>query len=77
MPQVSRIGPFVAGVIDPYDGRFVLGLTWRATPVTGEAKANDDVAELRWFAPADLPDEAEFAFPSQPGLVALWRDEHA
>ena len=71
------IGPFVAAVVDPYDDRFVLGLTWRATPVGGVARADDDVAELRWFAPDELPRAEEFAFPSQPGLAALWRDEHA
>jgi hypothetical protein len=55
----------------------VLGLTWRATALAGDAHANDDIAELRWFAPDELPAPDEFAFPSQPGLVALWRDEHA
>jgi ADP-ribose pyrophosphatase YjhB (NUDIX family) len=71
------VGPFVAAVVDPYGDRFVLGLTWRARAVAGVAEANDDVAELRWFAADELPHADEFAFPSQPGLVALWRDEHA
>jgi ADP-ribose pyrophosphatase YjhB (NUDIX family) len=72
-----EIGAFVAAVVDPYADRFVLGLTWRATARDGEARANDDVAELHWFAHEELPPPDEFAFPSQPGLVALWRDEHA
>jgi hypothetical protein len=36
----------------------------------GEPRAADDVAELRWFAPDELPDE--MAFPSQHGVLRAW-----
>jgi ADP-ribose pyrophosphatase YjhB (NUDIX family) len=75
-----ELGEFLGAWLDPYDGRVVLGLTWAATAPAGEARAADDVAELHWFAPAELPAPEEFAFPSHPELASLWasrRNEHA
>jgi ADP-ribose pyrophosphatase YjhB (NUDIX family) len=60
---------FIGGVVDPYDHYFVLGLTYIVTG-DGDPVANDDVEELRWFAPADLP--TEMAFPSQNTVLAAW-----
>jgi ADP-ribose pyrophosphatase YjhB (NUDIX family) len=65
-------GEFLAAFLDPYDGRFVLGLTWAATAPSGDPRPDDDVAELRWFAPDEIPSAGEFAFPSHPGLAELW-----
>jgi ADP-ribose pyrophosphatase YjhB (NUDIX family) len=55
--------------IDPYDGYFVLGLSWLVRG-EGEPRAADDVAELAWFSADELPDE--MAFPSQAGILRRW-----
>ncbi len=60
---------FLGGVVDPYDHYFVLGLTYIVTG-DGEPVANDDVEELRWFAPDEIP--SEMAFPSQNAVLATW-----
>jgi 8-oxo-dGTP diphosphatase len=57
--------------IEPYGDRFVFSVTYRAT-ASGEPAAADDVAELRWFAPAELP--AEMAFPGQESVLREWAD---
>lgn len=73
-------GEFRGAWLDPYDGRFVLGLTWDAMVLSGEPRPADDVAELWWAAPDELPSPEEFAFASHPRVVSLWaarRHEHA
>jgi 8-oxo-dGTP diphosphatase len=55
--------------LEPYDHYFVLGLTWLVTG-EGEPQAADDVAELAWFGPAELP--AELAFAHQHELLRAW-----
>jgi ADP-ribose pyrophosphatase YjhB (NUDIX family) len=40
----------------------VLNLVWEARIVSGEMAPADDVSELRWFAPHDLPSDNEYAF---------------
>ena len=68
---------FVGMYLEPYDGRTVLCLTWRAAPTGGAAEAGDDLAELRWFAPAELPLD-NLAFRHYPqALSDALRDEHA
>jgi ADP-ribose pyrophosphatase YjhB (NUDIX family) len=62
---VEWLGPS----IDPYDGYFVLGLAWIVRG-EGDPVPADDVAELAWFAPDELPNE--MAFPSQPSLLRAW-----
>jgi len=61
-----------------YDGRVTLNLIWVGHVRGGDLRAADDVAELRWFAAAELPKPEELAFQ---GLIAdvlrVWRDEHA
>lgn len=71
-----EIGAFVDAWLDQYDGRVVLGLTYDATPTGGDERAADDVAELHWFAPSELPRAEEFAFPSHPQVLSLWRARH-
>lgn len=73
-------GEFRGAWLDPYDGRFVLGLTWDATVLSGEPRPADDVAELWWAEPDELPAPEAFAFPSHPQVVSLWaarRQQHA
>jgi ADP-ribose pyrophosphatase YjhB (NUDIX family) len=72
-----EVGEFAGAWLDPYLGRTVLGLTWYASALPGEARAADDVAELRWFRADELPKPDEFAFPSHPGVAALWAARQA
>src|SRR5262249_58729394 len=62
---VEWLGAFV----DPYDAYFVLGLSWLVHG-DGEPRAADDVAELAWFAPDELP--AEMAFATQHLVLDAW-----
>jgi 8-oxo-dGTP diphosphatase len=59
-----------------YDGRATLNLFWTGTLAAGEARPEDDISELRWFAGAELPPSSDLAFD---GLVAdvldAWRHE--
>lgn len=55
--------------IEPYADRSVFSVTWLVS-ATGEPVAADDVAELRWFARDELPDE--MAFPGQERLLRRW-----
>jgi ADP-ribose pyrophosphatase YjhB (NUDIX family) len=57
--------------IEPYGDRFVFSVTFRVT-ASGEPVADDDVAELRWFAPDELP--AEMAFPGQEHVLREWAE---
>ena len=59
---------------EPYDGRIVLCLTWVAR-ARGNARAADDLTELRWFAPDDLPwDELAFTHYA-PALSRALEDQ--
>ena len=50
-----------------------LNLFWTARVVAGEAVAADDVAELRWFAPAEIPAPDALAFSLLPSVFEAWR----
>jgi ADP-ribose pyrophosphatase YjhB (NUDIX family) len=64
--------------IEPdYDGRSVFSVTYRATVGDGEPAAADDVSELRWFAPDELPPEEDYAFAHTPLALRRWRQQHA
>ena len=46
----------------------------------GEPRAGDDLVELRWFEPDELPGPAELAFTHYPEVLSAAlgrRDEHA
>ena len=60
---------WLGACVDPYDGPYVIGLTWLVRGV-GEPRAADDVAELRWVGPDELPDE--MAFASQDAMLRAW-----
>jgi ADP-ribose pyrophosphatase YjhB (NUDIX family) len=55
--------------LEPYDNYFVLGLTWLVRG-EGDPTAADDVEELRWFGPDELP--GEMAFAHQDELLRVW-----
>jgi 8-oxo-dGTP diphosphatase len=67
---------FVGAVSDRYgeSGNATLNLCWTARVVSGEPTPADDVVELRWFAPDELPPAEELAFPNTSSLLAFWRD---
>ena len=67
---------FVGTRIEDYTGRKVLALTWVVRVVAGEAVAADDLVELRWFAPDELPSPDELAFPTFVEILSLWRARH-
>jgi ADP-ribose pyrophosphatase YjhB (NUDIX family) len=58
--------------VEPYAGRHVFSVTWIVRG-EGEPSAADDVAELRWFGPDELPD---MAFPGQNLVLRAWAARH-
>jgi ADP-ribose pyrophosphatase YjhB (NUDIX family) len=57
---------FVGFYLEPYESRTVLCLTWLAKVAGGQERAGDDIAELRWFAPGELPlDELAYSHHRQ------------
>ena len=70
---------FLGFWLEPYDGRVVLCLAWTAR-CSGDARAGDDLVELRWFEPDALPGASDLAFSHYPAVlsaaVARW-NEHA
>jgi 8-oxo-dGTP diphosphatase len=49
-----------------------LNLYWSARIADGEPEPADDVAELRFFAPDELPED-ELAFAHLPDVLSAWR----
>ena len=75
---------FLCATIDRYgggdDARLTLNLTWVARVVGGDAAPADDVDELRWFDPDELPTGDELAFASIPEVLSafrVWRNQQA
>jgi ADP-ribose pyrophosphatase YjhB (NUDIX family) len=66
---------FVAAVADRYGegGNATLNLCWTARIVAGTPRPSDELAELRWFEPDDLPARGDFAFPNCHEILAAWR----
>lgn len=68
-------------VVDRYgegDGaQHTLNLYWTCRVLAGEPEPADDVSELRWFAPDELPPPDELAFRNNAQILSRWRDEHA
>lgn len=65
--------------LDRYGGdgsaQTTLNLYWTARILEGTPEPADDVAELRWFAPDEIPFE-ELAFPHTRELISAWLGEH-
>ena len=53
-----------------------LNLYWTAQITSGDPVPADDVSELRWFDPDELPAADEIAF-HLPQVLSAWRHEHA
>ena len=64
--------------MDRYGGdstaQATLNLFWRARVSGGDPRAADDVSELRWFTPDELPPRAELAFDCVGLALAAWQD---
>lgn len=67
---------FLGGFADRYGdgGVYTLNLYWTVRIVSGRPEPADDVADLRWFAPNELPDENEFAFRNTVEALETWRE---
>jgi ADP-ribose pyrophosphatase YjhB (NUDIX family) len=63
---------FLGTAIERYDRYSVLILSFSAAAPDGEPEPADDVAELAWFAPEELPEPDEFAFAWHAELLARW-----
>src|SRR5438477_9968229 len=60
---------FLGHWLEPYDGRIVLCLAWTARAL-GDARAADDLVEVHWFDPRELPPPKELAFTHYPAVLA-------
>lgn len=55
------------------DAESILNLYWEARIVSGTMRPADDVSELRWFAPDDLPPRAQLAFTTFADALGAWK----
>src|SRR6266498_3874494 len=60
---------FLGFWLEPYEGRVVLCLAWTAR-ASVEARAGDDLTELHWFEPTELPEPGELAFTHYPEVLS-------
>jgi ADP-ribose pyrophosphatase YjhB (NUDIX family) len=67
-----EVGPFLGAAIEDYGGRSVLILTFLATAPVGEPRAADDVAELAWVGPEEMPPPEEIAWRWHAEVLARW-----
>jgi ADP-ribose pyrophosphatase YjhB (NUDIX family) len=69
---------FIGAWIDryPFDANavFTLNLYWTARVVGGSARPADDVSELAWFPPDELPGEDELAFHIAD-VLRVWKQD--
>jgi NAD+ diphosphatase len=71
------LGVFMGVYGDAPDAAATLNLVWAGRVIAGEPVAADDVAELRWFAPDELPGPDELAFGLLPSIFAAWQAKEA
>ena len=55
------------------DAAATLNLYWEARLLSGDPRPADDVGELRWFAPEELPGDEELAFRVNARVLARFR----
>ena len=58
---------------DAPEAQATLNLYWTAHIVGGELHAADDVAELAWFDPDELPPDDQVAFTNVAEVLRAWR----
>jgi ADP-ribose pyrophosphatase YjhB (NUDIX family) len=67
-----RLVRILSVVMDTYQDRdYTLNIYYLAEVVGGAEAPADDLAELRWFAPAELP--LDLAFPHASQVLEAWR----
>jgi 8-oxo-dGTP diphosphatase len=68
-------GEFVGGYPDRYgeDGMYTLNFYWTARITGGGLELDEEIAEVAWFAPGELPDEHEFAFVNTIQALQDWK----
>jgi len=71
-----ELGEFLGIWMQAYADRNVLCLTWLARPTGGAELAGDDLVELRWFGPDELPGSDELAFETFAEILSVWRARH-
>jgi 8-oxo-dGTP diphosphatase len=54
-------------------GVWTINLYWTARIVAGEPQPADDVAELAWFRPEQLPAREEIAFENTHEVLQAWK----
>lgn len=66
---------FLGGFADRYGegGVYTVNFYWTAHIRSGEPSPADDVADLRWFGPDELPEAHEFAFRNSLEALENWR----
>jgi hypothetical protein len=69
------VGRLVATVPDTYGptGDATINAFFECRVTSGRPRPDDDVAELRWFAPNELPGPEELAFSCVREALATWR----
>jgi ADP-ribose pyrophosphatase YjhB (NUDIX family) len=68
---------FLGGFPDRYgdDGVHTINFYWTARIVGGELELDEEeLREVRWFSPDDLPPASEFAFRNTLEALARWRE---
>lgn len=72
---IVAVERLVGVYMDTYGGEHdhILNFYYACRVTGGSACADDDVDELAWFAPADLP--ADTAFPSSQAALRDWRHQ--
>jgi ADP-ribose pyrophosphatase YjhB (NUDIX family) len=72
---------YLTATVDRYgegdDAPATLNLVWTARVAGGDPEPADDVDELRWFAPDELPPPEECAFEHVATVLAVWRQQQA
>jgi ADP-ribose pyrophosphatase YjhB (NUDIX family) len=72
---------FLGVWMDRYGGdstaEATLNFYWTARSVGGDLEPQDDVTELRWFRPDELPPPDELAFENVPKVLSAWREQHS
>jgi ADP-ribose pyrophosphatase YjhB (NUDIX family) len=67
-----RLRELLIVVIDTYDNRaYTHNMYYMAEVVEGREDPADDLAELRWFGPTELPQE--YAFTHCARVLAAWK----
>jgi 8-oxo-dGTP diphosphatase len=68
-------GEFLGGYPDRYgdEGIYTLNLYWSARISGGALELDEELAELGWFGPEELPDPSDFAFRNTVEALRDWK----